>query len=229
MDVHSVASFFVSRVDSEVDKRLEALDRTDLQGKAAIANAQAAYMSFKRTFLGERFAELREAGAPVQRPLWASTGVKNPAYPDTKYVDGLVAPHTVNTMPMATLLAAAENAEVAGTTADEDPSDTLAALADAGIDMGDVTKKLLEDGIAAFVTPFDQLIAGVESSKEAAVTGRPSTMESSLPDQLEEPLAKRVERAVQEDVARRVWSKDETLWGGPGARDRRPARLAHDR
>ncbi len=216
LDVHSVASFFVSRVDSEVDKRLEALGRTDLQGKAAIANAQAAYMSFKRTFLGERFAELREAGAPVQRPLWASTGVKNPAYPDTKYVDGLVAPHTVNTMPMATLLAAAENAEVAGTTADADPAEALAALAEAGIDMGDVTKKLLEDGIAAFVTPFDQLIAGVESSKEAAVTGRPSTMESSLPDQLEEPLAKRVERAVQEDVARRVWSKDETLWGGPG-------------
>ena len=216
LDVHSVASFFVSRVDSEVDKRLEALGRTDLQGKAAIANAQAAYMSFKRTFLGERFAELRDAGAPVQRPLWASTGVKNPAYADTKYVDGLVAPHTVNTMPMATLLAAAENAEVAGTTADEDPSETLAALADAGIDMGDVTKKLLEDGIAAFVTPFDQLIAGVESSKEAAVTGRPSTMESSLPDHLEAPLAKRVERAVGEDVARRVWSKDETLWGGPG-------------
>ncbi len=216
LDVHSVASFFVSRVDSEVDKRLEALDRTDLQGTAAIANAQAAYMSFKRIFQGERFAALREAGAPVQRPLWASTGVKNPAYPDTKYVDGLVAPHTVNTMPMATLLAAAENSEISGATADADPAEALAALADAGIDMGDVTKKLLEDGIAAFVTPFDQLIAGVESSKEAAVTGRPSTMESSLPDQLEEPLAKRVERAVDEDVARRVWSKDETLWGGPG-------------
>ena len=121
LGVHSVASFFVSRVDSEVDKRLEALGRTDLQGTAAIANAQAAYMSFKRIFLGDRFAELREAGAPVQRPLWASTGVKNPAYPDTKYVDGLVAPHTVNTMPMATLLAAAENAEVAGTTADAGP------------------------------------------------------------------------------------------------------------
>ena len=112
LGMHSVASFFVSRVDSEVDKRLEALGRTELQGKAAIANAQAAYMSFKRIFLGDRFAELREAGAPFSAPCGPPPGVKNPAYPDTKYVDGLVAPHTVNTMPMATLLAAAENAEI---------------------------------------------------------------------------------------------------------------------
>ena len=101
MDVHSVASFFVSRVDTEVDKRLEALGREDLRGIAAVANARAAYKSFNELFLGERFAQLREAGAPVQRPLWASTGVKDPRYPDTKYVDSLVAPHTVNTMPHA--------------------------------------------------------------------------------------------------------------------------------
>ena len=108
MGVHSVASFFVSRVDSEVDKRLEALGREDLRGTAAVANARAAYMKFKELFLGERFAALREAGAPVQRPLWASTGVKDPHYPETKYVETLVAPHTVNTMPMPTLLACAE-------------------------------------------------------------------------------------------------------------------------
>ena len=216
LDVHSVASFFVSRVDSEVDKRLEALGREDLQGQAAIANAQAAYMSFKRIFYGDRFAALRDAGAPVQRPLWASTGVKNPSYPETKYVDELLAPDTVNTMPMATLLAAAEKSEVKGPTADTDPSQVLSALEEAGIDMGDVTKKLLEDGIAAFVTPFDKLIAGVESSKEAAVTGRPPTIDSSIPDELEPALAKRVEKAVEENVAKRVWSKDEALWGGPG-------------
>ncbi len=90
MDVHSVASFFVSRVDSEVDKRLEALGREDLRGLAAVANARAAYMKFKELFLGERFARVRDAGAPVQRPLWASTGVKDPRYPDTKYVETLV-------------------------------------------------------------------------------------------------------------------------------------------
>ena len=212
----SVASFFVSRVDSEVDKRLEEIGRPDLQGTAAIANARAAYMSFKRIFRGERFAELAQAGASVQRPLWASTGVKNPKYPETMYVDNLVAPDTVNTMPMPTLLAAAERSEIHGATADRDPAPELEALADAGIDMSDVTDKLLRDGITAFVTPFDKLIAGVESSKEAAITGRPATIESSIPDELESAIAKRVGQAVEEGVASRVWRKDESLWGGPG-------------
>ena len=216
LDVHSVASFFVSRVDSEVDKRLEKLGREDLKGTAAVANARAAYMSFKRTFHGERFAELLEAGAPVQRPLWASTGVKDPSYPETKYVDELVAPETVNTMPMATLNAAAEQSEIRGATADQDPSAELKALEDAGIDMGDVTKQLLTEAVDKFVEPFEKLIAGVESSKEAAVTGRPATIESSIPDELEAALAKRVQTAVAEGVVRRVWRKDETLWGGPG-------------
>ncbi len=216
LDVHSVASFFVSRVDSEVDKRLEKLGREDLQGIAAVANARAAYQSFKEIFQGDRFADLREAGAPVQRPLWASTGVKDPKYPDTKYVDELVAPDTVNTMPMATLNAAAEQTEVSGATADQDPSEELKTLEDAGIDMGDVTKQLLTEAVDKFVEPFDKLIAGVESSKEAAVTGRPATIESNMPDHLEPALAKRVETAVSEDVAKRVWRKDESLWGGPG-------------
>ena len=105
LDRHSVASFFVSRVDSEVDKRLDALGRSDLAGRAGLANARAAYLAFQRVFEGERFAALREAGCPVQRPLWASTGVKNPQYPETLYVYGLVGPHTVNTMPLPTLLA----------------------------------------------------------------------------------------------------------------------------
>ncbi|HLM25944.1 MAG TPA: bifunctional transaldolase/phosoglucose isomerase [Thermoleophilaceae bacterium] len=216
LDVHSVASFFVSRVDSEVDKRLEKLGREDLKGRAALANARDAYMSYKRIFEGERFASLREAGAPVQRPLWASTGVKNPEYPETMYVDELVAPNTVNTMPMATLNAAAEKAEIKGATADQDPAEDLKALEEAGIDMADVTDKLLKDGVAAFVTPFEKLLAGVESVKEAVVTGRPATIDSVLPDELEPPIARRAQLAVEENVARRVWRKDETLWGGPG-------------
>jgi transaldolase len=171
VDVHSVASFFVSRVDAEVDKRLEELGKSELEGTAAIANARAAYQRFKAIFQGERFAALAAAGAPVQRPLWASTGVKNPSYPATKYVDGLVAPHTVNTMPMATLEAVREESSFDGNTADADPSAELAALADAGIDMDDVTDKLLRDGIAAFVTPFDKLIAGIETAREAALNG----------------------------------------------------------
>jgi transaldolase/glucose-6-phosphate isomerase len=216
LDVHSVASFFVSRVDSEVDKRLEAIGRTDLQGQAAVANARAAYRRFEEIFRGERFAALREAGAPVQRPLWASTGVKNPAYPETKYVEELVGPDTVNTMPMQTLLACAERLEVRGETVREDPAPVLRTLAEAGIDMDDVTAKLLREGIDAFVTPMEKLLAGIEAKREAIFTGRPETIDSSLPDELEPLIAELVQRAELERVPRRIWSKDDTLWGPHG-------------
>jgi glucose-6-phosphate isomerase len=153
----------------------------------------------------------------VQRPLWASTGVKNPRYPDTLYVDGLVGPHTVNTMPMPTLLAAEERAEVTGPTAEEDPSPALGALADAGIDMDDVTEKLLSDGIDKFVEPMEKLLAGIELAREGAVTGRPPTIESAIPDELEAGIAERVKQAAEERVAQRIWRKDDTLWGEAGA------------
>jgi transaldolase/glucose-6-phosphate isomerase len=216
LDMRSVASFFVSRVDSEVDKRLEAIGREDLQGQAAVANARAAYQRFEEIFHGERFAELRAAGAHVQRPLWASTGVKNPAYKETKYVEELVGPDTVNTMPMQTLLACAERLEVTGETVREDPSAVLDALAEAGIDMNEVTDKLLREGVDAFVTPMEKLLAGVEAKREAIFTGRPETIDSSLPDELEPLVHELVKRAEQERVARRIWSKDDTLWGPAG-------------
>ena len=159
---------------------------------------------------------LRDAGCPVQRPLWASTGVKDPRYPETKYVDSLVAPHTVNTMPMPTLLACEEQLEVTGATADQDPTAELSALADAGIDMGEVTAKLLREGIEKFVEPFDKLIAGVELTREGIVTGRPPTIASSIPDDLEPALIERIKQAQADSVARRIWQHDESLWGGPG-------------
>lgn len=213
LGVRSVASFFVSRVDSEVDKRLDKLDRADLQGRAAVANARAAYLRFEEIFRGERFASLLAAGAPVQRPLWASTGVKNPAYPETMYVEELVAPDTVNTMPMATLTACAERLAVRGVTAREDPATVLAELAEAGIDIDDVTAKLLRDGIDAFVTPMEKLLAGIEAKREAIFTGRPATIDASLPFELEATVAEIVKRAEVEQVARRIWKKDPTLWG----------------
>jgi transaldolase/glucose-6-phosphate isomerase len=219
LGVHSVASFFVSRVDSEVDKRLEQLGRTDLLGAAGIVNAQAAYAKFHEIFRGPRFTELYKAGAPVQRPLWASTGVKSPKYRDTMYVEGLAAPDTVNTMPMPTLLAAAEHAEITGPTADvgkEAVEQALSQLESAGIDMKDVTDKLLVDGVKLFEVAMDKLIAGVESKREAVVTGRPTTFESLIPDELEPAIAQRVQKAAEEQVARRIWQKDESLWGGPG-------------
>ena len=215
--IHSVASFFVSRVDTEVDKRLEALGRTDLEGRAGLANARAAYQRYKQLFHGERFARLRDAGAHVQRPLWASTGVKNPKYPDTMYVDELIAPETVNTMPMATLLAAGDHANVDGPTADQDPTPDLQALAEAGIDLEDVTDLLLREGIEKFVEPMEKLLDGIESKREAIVTSRPPTIESSIPDDLEPAVAARIEQAAGEDVARRIWRKDDTLWGEHGA------------
>jgi transaldolase/glucose-6-phosphate isomerase len=217
VDNRSVASFFVSRVDTEVDKRLEALDREDLRGKAGLANARAAYQRYKQIFLGDRFARLREAGAAVQRPLWASTGVKDPRYSDTMYVDGLVAPDTVNTMPMNTLLAAADHATIDGATADEDPAADLQALADAGIDLHDVTRKLLEDGVDKFVEPMEKLLAGIEYKRENVVLERPASVEGSIPDELEPPIARRVRTAREEDVAGRIWRKDDTLWGEHGA------------
>jgi transaldolase/glucose-6-phosphate isomerase len=216
LNVASVASFFVSRVDSEVDKRLDGLGREDLQGTAAVANARAAYQRFKEIFGDERFSVLREAGARVQRPLWASTGVKNPNYPETKYVAELVAPDTVNTMPMKTLHACAEELEVEENTADRDPATELTALVDAGIDMKDVTDVLLKEAVDKFIQPMEKLLAGVESQREAVVLGRPSTIEAVIPSELEPGIAEIVKRAVAEDVPRRVWHKDETLWGGPG-------------
>jgi transaldolase / glucose-6-phosphate isomerase len=217
LEVHSVASFFVSRVDTEVDRRLEAAGNSELQGTAALANARAAYQLFKDVFRGARFADLRREGASVQRPLWASTGVKNPHYPETMYVDGLVAPDTVNTMPMPTLLAVAERGEVTGATADQDPAAELEALADAGIDLEDVTAKLLEDGIEAFEVALENLLAGVDDRREAVVTARPPTIRATLPAELEQAIAARVRKAAAENVAQRVWRRDVTLWGEEGA------------
>ncbi|HUA73031.1 MAG TPA: bifunctional transaldolase/phosoglucose isomerase, partial [Solirubrobacteraceae bacterium] len=216
LSVNSVASFFVSRVDTNVDRRLDQLGRSDLAGTAAIANARAAYQRFKEIFSGPRWDALVAAGGAVQRPLWASTGTKNPHYPDTMYVDGLIAPHTVNTMPLATLLAAADHSEVRGATADHDPSTELAALAGAGIDLEQVTDELLVDGVQQFEEAMNRLLAGIEERRAAVVTGRPSRIQARLPMLLQPPVSARVRQAVAENVAQRVWRRDASLWGGPG-------------
>ena len=208
-DVHSVASFFVSRVDTEVDKRLQKLGREDLRGIAGLANARAAYQRFKTELRGPM-----EALGSIQRPLWASTGVKDPRYPDTMYIDELVAPDVVNTMPLETLMAEGDHGEPKPGSGEQDPSEDLRRLAEAGIDMDDVTDQLLVEGIAKFITPMVKLMAGIESKREAIVTGRPTTFESNLPDEAEQAVRERIEKAVREDVARRVWQKDPALWRG---------------
>ena len=216
LEVNSVASFFVSRVDTAADRRLEQLGRSDLAGTAALANARAAYRRFEELFAGPRWEELRDAGAAAQRPLWASTGTKNPHYSDTMYVDGLVGAHTVNTMPLQTLLAAADHGSVTGPTAEQDPSADLAALDAAGIDMDQVTEELLVDGVKQFEEAMVRLLAGIEERRAAVVTGRPSRIQARLPLLLQPPVADRVKSAVAENVAHRVWRRDASLWGGPG-------------
>jgi transaldolase / glucose-6-phosphate isomerase len=219
LDVHSVASFFVSRVDTAVDKQLKQTGTPEaekLLGTAALANARAAYKRFKEIFSGPRWEALASNGAVVQRPLWASTGVKNPDYSDVMYVDGLVAPDTVNTMPLATLNATADHSEISGATADQDPSDTLNALASVGIDMSAVTEQLLVDGVKQFEDAMNGLIGGIDERRATVVTGRPATIEASLPPEFEPALAKRVRKAVDEKVAQRIWKRDPALWGGPG-------------
>ena len=166
--VASVASFFVSRVDTAVDARLRALPGgvgAELTGTAAVANAQMAYAIFNEEFGSERFAPLRENGARVQRPLWASTSTKDPALSDTLYVDSLVGPDTVNTMPPATLDAVLDHGAslnaLLGTEARARA--VLDALRTAGIDMAEVTGQLLTDGVASFAKSYDDLIEGIEA------------------------------------------------------------------
>ncbi|MGI5366198.1 transaldolase [Streptomyces iakyrus] len=168
--IHSVASFFVSRVDSEIDKRLTLLGTDEalaLKGRAALANARLAYEAYEQVFDGERWQALEGAGANRQRPLWASTGVKDPAYKDTLYVDELVAPGTVNTMPEATLNAVADHGDVRGDTVtggyDRARAD-LAAVERLGIAYDEVVRQLEDEGVAKFEVAWQDLLDAVTKS-----------------------------------------------------------------
>ncbi|MGV9307390.1 transaldolase [Nonomuraea sp. NPDC003727] len=163
--IESVASFFVSRVDTEIDKRLDKLGRPELKGKAGVANARLAYAAFEEVTSSERWQRLRAAGARPQRPLWASTGVKDPNYADTMYVDELVAPGTVNTMPEKTLDAVADHGRITGDTIRpfyEQAWNTMAALKDAGIDYDDVVKVLEDEGVDKFEASWNDLLDSVK-------------------------------------------------------------------
>ncbi|CAM5544680.1 transaldolase [Streptomyces aurantiogriseus] len=168
--IHSVASFFVSRVDSEIDKRLTVLG-TDaalaLKGRAALANARLAYEAYEEVFAGDRWTALAGARANKQRPLWASTGVKDPAYKDTLYVDELVAPGTVNTMPQATLDATADHGQITGNTVTGGYAQAradLAAVEALGISYDEVVTRLEDEGVAKFETAWQDLLDAVTKS-----------------------------------------------------------------
>ena len=177
--IHSVASFFVSRVDTEIDKRLDATTSgpgtdADLKGKAGVANARLAYQAYEETLASERWASLEADGARRQRPLWASTGVKNPDYRDTMYVDDLVVEDTVNTMPEATMKAVADHGEIKGDQVRpfyDDAAAHMAALAEAGVDYDDVIEVLIKEGVDKFVTAWAELGETVTEALAAAHEG----------------------------------------------------------
>ena len=174
--VHSVASFFVSRVDTEVDRRLEAAGTDDalaLRGKAAVAQAKLAYQLFREKFSGPRWEALAGKGANVQRPLWASTSTKNPSYPDLLYVDNLVGPDTVNTLPEATIDAFLDHGTVTCTVDQglDAARQDFARLAEFGIDVEDVARTLENEGVASFVKSFDELVQALQDKANALSNG----------------------------------------------------------
>ncbi|WP_116948559.1 transaldolase [Jiangella endophytica] len=172
--IASVASFFVSRVDSEIDKRLESIGSDEalgLRGQSAVANARLAYAAYEDVIAADRWQRLEAAGAQRQRPLWASTSTKNPDYPDTLYVTELVAPDTVNTMPEATIEAVADHGDITGDTIRpnrENAWNTLAAVRAAGVDLDDVSEVLEREGVEKFETSWNDLLESVNAKLEAA-------------------------------------------------------------
>src|SRR5438270_952830 len=222
--IASVASFFVSRVDTAIDKDLEykarhagsAEEKARLEGmlgKAAVANARLAYEKFKEIFHGPRFADLKSKGAQVQRCLWASTGTKNPNYSDVLYVDNLIGPETVNTVPPATYTAIRDHGRVALTL--EEGLDECRALFDrlreVGIDIKAVTEKLQKDGLDAFVNSFDTLAESIESKRDAILSGINERLSASL-GKYADAVSAAIKEAEKGDVMRRVWRKDASLW-----------------
>lgn len=201
--IASVASFFVSRVDTKIDPKLS--DGSPLKGKAAIANAKLAYDEYHKTFAGRRWENLKVKGARVQRPLWASTSTKNPAYPDTIYMDSLIGPETVNTVPPATLEAFRDHGVAAMTLSrDVDKAqEEIAQLEAVGISMDVVTQELEDEGVKAFAEAFAQLLATIDERRKNAA--------SSL-GPIADSVSKRIALLEADSVPARLWKHDPTLW-----------------
>lgn len=222
--IASVASFFVSRVDSMIDADLEYRARhssspderaglESLCGKAALANAKLAYARFKEIFYGARFTSLKAKGAQVQRQLWASTGTKNPKYPDVLYLDNLIGADTVNTVPPATYTAFRDHGKVTLTLEEglDEGRALIAKLGDLGIDLKEVTAKLQSDGLASFVGSFDTLVESIEAKRDALVSGIHQRLTASL-GKYGEAVSAAIREADKGDVMRRIWRKDAALW-----------------
>jgi transaldolase/glucose-6-phosphate isomerase len=226
--VASVASFFLSRIDGAIDRIVEArieagananeaTNLRSLSGKIAIANAKLAYQRYREIFNGPRWQSLADQGAQTQRLLWASTGTKDPNYRDVLYVEELIGPDTVNTMPPATLDAFRDHGRPRASLAEdvEAAADTMAALAETGISIKDVTDKLLADGVQLFSDAYGKLLKAVETRSRNADTGRRADRLSYM---LPEPLAAAVNESLAEwrdqGKVRKLWARDPSLWSG---------------
>jgi transaldolase/glucose-6-phosphate isomerase len=222
--IASVASFFVSRVDTAIDTELEQRARQaktpeekalleGLSGRAAVANAKLAYQKFKEIFHGERFAKLKAQGAQVQRCLWASTGTKNPKYSDVLYVDNLIGAETVNTIPPQTYTAVRDHGNVQPSLeANLDEARTaIRKLDEIGINLDEVTAKLQKDGLASFVSSFDTLIESIEAKRDALRSGINARLTVS-PGKYADAISAAIKEAEKGDVVRRIWRKDGALW-----------------
>jgi transaldolase / glucose-6-phosphate isomerase len=223
-DIASVASFFVSRIDTQADKQIEARiaqakdanekrELESLLGKVAIANAKVAYQEFKKIFGGERFERLRAKGASVQRPLWASTGTKNPKYSDVMYIDSLIGPDTVNTIPPATYTAFKDHGKVVMTLEKnvDEARDVLAKFAKFGFSLDKITSQLTEDGVKSFDESFYSLMATIEARRDAAIRGLGDRITFHLGESQAAADAA-VQHADKEKFVERIWNKDATLW-----------------
>jgi transaldolase/glucose-6-phosphate isomerase len=210
--VASVASFFVSRVDNIVDKALEAVGNKDLQGKIAIANAKIAYTIYEALFGDERWYALAAQGARPQRLLWASTSTKNPAYPDTMYVDGLIGPDTVNTAPPDTVIAFEDHGTVAVTltVGVDEALEQLVQLAALGIDLDTLTDKLQKDGVEAFATAFKSLLNSIAQVRRAALAAEMSI--NVNPGEYGPAIDAGLNQLAGEDIVQRIWAGDHTVW-----------------
>jgi transaldolase/glucose-6-phosphate isomerase len=222
--VASVASVFVSRIDTAVDNQLEfRIRRSDdenekiklssLLGKAAIANAKMQYQRFKEIFSSERFARLKAKGARVQRPLWASTGTKNPNYSDVLYVESLIGPDTVNTLPPATFTAFRDHGKVRVTIEEnlDEAKRTLAKLAEVGVDLKQVCQKLQDEGVKAFADSFESLMQSITSKRASLTSGLLDRMEANL-GPYEAAVQETIKRAESEQWTRKICRKDAGLW-----------------
>ena len=213
--VASVASFFISRVDSMIDRALEengSPEALALRGKIAVANAKVTYQLFREKFAGTRWEGLAAQGARVQRPLWASTSTKNPQYPDLLYVDNLIGPETVNTMPQSTLEAFRDHGVVKNTITEglEEARAQLAQLAELGIDLDEITHKLTEDGIEQFAKSFDALMASIEEKRKRVVAGERAAEGQLVKYQSAVDAA--LSEMREQRIMARIWAHDYTVW-----------------